>query len=292
MLNPSKMLGKTIVEHISNEIKKPINRVSSLSGGDINDVYLLESKQEKWVIKVNSRQKFPGMFEAEKAGLEELAKNNTINVAQPILTREFEDQSYLLLEHIPPGPKTALFWQNFGQKLAQLHQTSKPQFGLDHDNYIGSIKQYNKKHDSWSDFYIHQRLEPQLEMAVNSGYLKGSLRTFERLYDKMDNLFPQESPALLHGDLWSGNFLCGENETPWLIDPAVYYGHREMDIGMMHLFGGFDQSLFDVYNTITPLESGWQERIPLTQLYPLLVHVNLFGEGYVGSVKSILNRFA
>lgn len=286
------MLGKIILENISKEIQKPINQVSPISGGDINDVYLLESGQEKWVIKVNSRQNFPNMFEAEKAGLEELAECSSIKVARPILTGESEEQSYLLLKYISSGPKTALFWQNFGQQLAQLHQTSKPQFGLDHDNYIGSLKQYNKKHDSWSDFYIHQRLEPQLEVAINSGYLKGSLRTFERLYDKMDNLFPQEPSALLHGDLWSGNFLCGENETPWLIDPAVYYGHREMDIGMMHLFGGFDQSLFDVYNNITPLESGWQERIPLTQLYPLLVHVNLFGEGYVGSVKSILNRFA
>lgn len=286
------MLGKIILENISKKIQKPINQVSSLSGGDINDVYLLESGQEKWVLKVNSRQKFPGMFEAEKAGLGELAKNDSIKVAQPILIGESKEQSYLLLDYISQGPKTNSFWENFGEQLAQLHRVSNPQFGLDYDNYIGSLKQYNKQHNSWSDFYIHQRLEPQLEMAINSGFLKGSLRTFERLYDKMDNLFPQEPPALLHGDLWSGNFICGENETPWLIDPATYYGHREMDIGMMHLFGGFDQSLFDVYNNITPLESGWQERIPLTQLYPLLVHVNLFGEGYVGSVKSILNRFA
>ncbi len=285
------MLGKIILENISKEIQKPINQVSPLSGGDINDVYLLESGQEKWVIKVNSRQKFPSMFEAERAGLGELAKSNSIKVARPILTGESEEQSYLLLDYISQGPKTNSFWENFGEQLAQLHRVSNPQFGLDHDNYIGSLKQYNKQHNSWSDFYIHQRLEPQLEMAINSGNLKGSLRTFERLYDKLDNLFPQEPSALLHGDLWSGNFICGKNETPWLIDPAVYYGHREMDIGMMHLFGGFDQSLFDVYNNITPLENGWQERIPLTQLYPLLVHVNLFGEGYVGSLKSILNRF-
>ncbi len=114
---------------------------------------------------------------------------------------------------------------------------------------------------------------------------------FNRLYVQLDNLIPHEVPALIHGDLWSGNYLVDEVGNPVLIDPAVYYGHREMDLGMMHLFGGFASDMFDAYHREFPLEKGWQERIPIHQLYPLLVHVNLFGRGYVGQVESALRPF-
>ncbi len=128
-------------------------------------------------------------------------------------------------------------------------------------------------------------------MAIDKGYLKGFTSKFENLYSKLENLFPVESPSLIHGDLWSGNFIASDNYTPYLIDPAVYYGHREMDIGMSMLFGSFDKQFYEYYNAENPLENRWQERVPLTHLYPFLVHVNLFGEGYVGSVKSVLDKF-
>ena len=126
---------------------------------------------------------------------------------------------------------------------------------------------------------------------MEQGYLIGTSSKFEQLYNKLDGIFPKEQASLLHGDLWSGNFISGEDDTPWLIDPAVYYGHREMDIGMTLLFGGFDQLFYEAYNSSNPLESDWKTRVPLTQLYPLLVHVNLFGESYINQVKSVLNKF-
>jgi protein-ribulosamine 3-kinase len=119
----------------------------------------------------------------------------------------------------------------------------------------------------------------------------GMVFRFERLFHKLDKLFPAEAPALLHGDLWSGNVLCDDHANPVLIDPAVYYGHREMDLAMTRLFGGFDAGLYAAYHAESPLEQGWEERADLCNLYPLMVHVNLFGGGYVAQVEAVLKRF-
>jgi protein-ribulosamine 3-kinase len=114
---------------------------------------------------------------------------------------------------------------------------------------------------------------------------------FERLFHRLDTLFPTEPPALLHGDLWSGNFLCDTQGRPVLIDPAVYYGHREMDLAMTRLFGGSDAALYAAYTDEWPLERGWEERVDLCNLYPLLVHVNLFGGSYITQVEAVLRRY-
>lgn len=285
------MLHKEFINQISSVVESPIEKCVPLSGGDINYVYKISTPTQNWVIKVNNKDSFPGMFKSEFNGLNELYKTNSIRVAKPIMEGEYENKAFLILEYIAQGQKTGRFWEKFGNDLANLHQNTKANFGFKEDNYIGSLKQLNSQHSNWTEFYALQRLEPQLKLAVNSGHLKGHTARFEKLYDKLDNLFPTEPPALLHGDLWSGNFIAGTNDTPFLIDPAIYYGHREMDIGMMHLFGGFDPILFENYNDVNPLEQDWQKRLPLTQLYPLMVHVNLFGEGYVNSVKSVLQKF-
>ena len=273
--------------------KFSINRVleiSPLSGGDINDAFLIETDQGFLVAKCNSANRFPGMFEAESNGLQLLRKGG-FKTPEVMTLVEEEGFSFLILEYLKSENATPSFWEKFGNQLVQQHQQTQDTFGLDHDNYMGSLVQYNERCSDWSEFFITQRLEPQLKMAYDEGYFKGQAQRWNSFMSRLENLVPQEKPALVHGDLWSGNFICGENQTPVLIDPATHYGHREADISMMHLFGGFDTSLFETYNQQFALENGWRQRMDIHNLYPLLVHVNLFGGSYAQQVRSILKRF-
>ncbi len=282
------MLNADFLEELSENLNTKICSHKPLSGGDINAVYLLESEKGKYVVKVNDAQRFPCMFEKEARGLRALSKPQVIDVPEVIHVGEFNNSSYLILEHKTPGKKTADFWQNFGRQLAKLHQQSAPQFGFAENNYIGSLLQYNTPEDNATDFYINQRLKPQFKLASENGYL---FTKIDRFYDKISQLIPQEKPSLIHGDLWSGNYLVNAEGAPCLIDPATAFAPREIDIAVMHLFGGFDPAVFKSYNAEFPFAEGWQERIKLWQLYHILVHVNLFGGGYYTSAKNIISSF-
>jgi len=262
-----------------------------LSGGDINDVFKIQTNLGNYCIKQNNREQFPEMLKQEADGLKELSKS-LFRTPEIIVTFEDGNHQYLCLEFIESGNKSHDFWNIFGEKLAGLHQISSDQFGFIHDNYIGSLPQSNKQHSTWSDFYAQERILTQVQLAYDKNRLDfDSVKRAENLCLQLNDLFPNEPPALLHGDLWSGNYMVDVKGSPVLIDPAVYYGHREMDLGMMKLFGGFDEEVFKTYDERFPLEKGWQKRIPLTQLYPLLVHVNLFGGGYANSVENTLKAF-
>lgn len=240
-----------------------------LGGGSINDAYRLESDAGRFFVKTNSADRYPSMFEAEADGLMRLREAGPLHVPEVIAHGEDHDDSYLLLEWVEGGPRSATFWADFGRGLAELHRHSAKHFGLERDNYIGSLKQVNTLAADWSSFFIHQRLEPQLKMARDRKRVEAGMAfRFERLFHQLDKLFPGEPPALLHGDLWSGNFLCDPEGRPVLIDPAVYYGHREMDIAMTKLFGGSDTELYAAYQAEWPLEQGWEERVDLCNLYP------------------------
>ena len=160
--------------------------------------------------------------------------------------------------------------------------------GLEKDNFIGSLPQYNYHCRSAADFYIEQRLQPQFTMAGQRGFVFDNLNA---CYRNMRDEIPNEASSLIHGDLWGGNFMVNEQGLPCLIDPAVAYASREQDIAMMHLFGGFDTQLFEIYNEEFPLQQGWKDRLPLFQLYYLLVHLNLFGDSYYQSVKRIVDKY-
>jgi fructosamine-3-kinase len=199
----------------------------------------------------------------------------------------------LVTEFIQKGNPSKNFWQAFAQKLADLHKHSNPQFGLSTNNYIGSLYQQNNFCNSWSEFYATQKILPLVQLAFNQNKLsKPDLRLAENLCKHLYNLFPQEKPALIHGDLWSGNFMSDENGMPVIYDPAVYYGNREMDIAMSLLFGGFDKTFYDFYNEEFPLRKNWKERVQLCQLYPLLVHLNLFGGSYYNSVMNVCKLYS
>lgn len=278
-----------VLQKIFKENQMNYKKSEALSGGDINEVYLVEGSSGRFVVKLNSAQRYPWMFEAEKTGLEKLAATGVIDVPKPVVTGKTQDFAYLILEYKNQGNRAANFWQKFGEQMASLHQTTSEYFGLEKDNYIGSLPQYNNSRKTAAEFYIEMRLHPQIKMAEERGF---QLDVSESFYRHCEEIIPLEKPALIHGDLWNGNYLVNAEGLPCLIDPAVAFGSREMDLGMMKLFGGFDDKLFHTYNEIFPLESGWEKRIPLWQLYYLLVHLNIFGAGYKSQVISILRKYS
>jgi len=263
-----------------------------LSGGSINEAFLLETNSGNYFLKYNHASAYPGMFEQEALGLELLLEAGEIRVPEVITSGESGNYSFLLLEYLDAAGKRSDFWATFGRRLAALHRHSAETFGLDHNNYIGSLKQYNNQHQLWTDFFREERLLVQIEMAGKSGLMSSNMRqAFENLFKRLDEIFPKEPPSLIHGDLWSGNYMVDEKGEACIIDPAVYFGFREMDIGMSRLFGVFGNEFYEAYDEAWPMAPGWRERIEICNLYPLMVHVNLFGAGYLGSVESILRRF-
>lgn len=264
-----------------------------VSGGDINAVYsVFNARNEQSIIKINAFSAFPQMLEKEANGLNELRKNKHLQIPNVHSHGKVEGLQYLILSHIEEDIVDSTFWEKFGEGLAAQHQISSPTFGLKEDNYIGSLPQSNQLQRSWHEFIVNERFIPQIKLALDQKKINtAEAKKIERIYSEVDNIWPREEPALLHGDLWSGNYIKGTSNQPFLIDPAVYYGHREMDLGMMHLFGGFENLLYETYNNFYPLEIGWKDRIKFNQLYPLLVHLNLFGRAYLNQINGIVNRF-
>lgn len=272
----------------------PIQAAFRMSGGDINEARRLETSDGRFFLKMNDAAQAHEMFAAEAKGLNLLASTRTLRIPQVIgfSQPEADKTGFLLLEFIETGNRRPDFWQRLGEDLATLHRTRHQQFGLDFDNFIGLLPQANVSYHSWTNFYIHQRLAPQVTLAESSNRLNTTdLQQFEKLYQKLHHIIPEEAPSLIHGDLWNGNFLADENGAPVLIDPAVCFASREMDVAMSLLFGGFDETFYQAYRYAYPLLPGWEERMELYQLYYLLVHVNLFGGGYAQSVRQILRKF-
>ena len=279
---------KNILQNIALQNDLKLTEASALAGGDINEVFLLKFEERELVVKINSAEDFPGMFDAEAKGLQLLRDSKSFIVPEVFRVGEIGNYSYLMMEYLGHGQKSLDFWENFGQNLAKLHKVTNTNFGLDHDNYIGSLPQSNKISTSASQFYIEQRLQPQFKKAVDNGF---NFNELDRFYKNIYQEIPEEKPALIHGDLWSGNYLTTCNGNPALIDPAIAFAPREMDIAMMKLFGGFSEDVYEIYNSVFPLEIGWEDRVSIWQLYYLLVHLNLFGSNYLGSVKAILSKF-
>lgn len=283
-----------LAERLSDHLERfvDIERFTPIGGGSINDAYRLDSSHGPFFVKVNSWDRFPGVFEAEANGLQRLKASGALRVPAVIAYGEDHDDSYLLLEWVSQGERSFRFWDSLGRGVAALHRTRSDRFGLERNNYIGTLKQENGWKDTWHDFYIAHRLAPQLRTAVDRGRLgSGDELRAERLFRALPNLYPQEAPALLHGDLWNGNVIGARDGAAVLVDPAVYYGHREMDIAMSQLFGGFDAAFLTAYEEANPLAAGWHDRLDLWQLYPLLVHLNLFGGDYREQVVGILKRY-
>ena len=268
-------------------IENDINHFSKISGGCINDCYRLDSNQKQYFIKINSNF---NPFIEEKKGLKLLESTNTFTIPKVYKSGVEKKIAFLLMEFIDSKIPSDDFWISFGNKLAKMHSHSNKYFGLDHNNYVGSLFQENTLYDDGIEFFINCRLLPQIRLlSISSG--NQLFKHFDKLFSKLNEILPNEKPALIHGDLWNGNFLVDNFGAPALVDPAVYFGSREIDVAMSKLFGGFSNQFYESYNEEFPLEKDWQSRVDIWNLYPLLVHANLFGDSYLNQVNFILKKF-
>lgn len=288
------MISQALRERIEAVLGQSVRSLSRVSGGDINDAFELGLSDGRSVfLKTNARAPRT-MFAAEARGLEFLRQARALRIPELLsVSAADEGPPFLLLEFIRSASARPGFDEQLGRGLAALHRSGAPSFGFSESNFIGRLVQENRPRSSWAEFYRTQRLEPQLRAAVAAGHASAALcRRFEQLFAKLPELVGEpEGPARLHGDLWGGNLHVDEQGAPVLIDPAVYGGHREMDLAMMRLFGGFSERVFAAYAEAYPLSNGHRERVPLCQMYPLLVHVNLFGASYLGSLERALSAY-
>ncbi len=285
---------------VKHYIEKELNKKLSIEGfglwqlvggGSINTTYKLSFSNTAFFVKINTIDVFKNGFREEVKGIEFL-KQHKVQTPSIIFSGKLREAIFLVLNWIDEGDRTTSFWENLAQQLAKLHSGKNVKFGLSHTNYMGSLPQKNTFCTNFSQFFIENRLQPQLQIAKDKGILPVDIALkFERLFKNLSEIFPTEKPAALHGDLWSGNFMCNKNRQAVFIDPAVYYGHREVDLSMSTLFGGFSEKFYNTYQEIYPLEPGFAKRKDIYNLYPLLIHLNLFGTSYLGSIKRILLPF-
>jgi fructosamine-3-kinase len=289
------MISKKKIENqIEEKLNKKIKSFTSISGGCISNAYRITSADGlDYFLKFNPST-LMNMFSKEANGINELAKANAIRVPKVLSFNE----DFILLEFISSGNRKRNFFEEFGRSLAELHKFTSESFGFFEDNYIGSNPQKNipteNEKQNWINFYFNKRILYQLELAEKLGNSTSELRYLvSKLEEKIEEIIFNnlEKPSLLHGDLWSGNYMVDENGSAVLIDPAVYYGNREADLGMTRLFGGFGSEFYKSYNEAYPLPDGYDYRERIYMLYHVLNHLNLFGGGYYSQAISLIKFY-
>ncbi len=260
-----------------------------IGGGCINSTEMLDGGDRRFFLKLNEPSRLH-MFEAEAAGLAEIARSGAVRVPAPVCWGVDDQHSYLVLEYLALGPAGANAAEKFGAALARMHQVYGREFGWHRDNTIGTTPQINTPSSDWAEFWGGRRLRPQFELAARRGHTGKLQADAERLLMQLPALFADHKPkpSLLHGDLWAGNFAADEHAEPVIFDPAVYFGDRETDLAMTELFGGFPTRFYDTYREALPLASGYTERKQLYNLYHVLNHLNLFGGGYLEQAQRML----
>jgi protein-ribulosamine 3-kinase len=287
------ILEEKIKAKIEGKLGENILSITSLSGGCISNAYRITTQDKtNYFLKYNSAFS-NDMFIKEANGLKELIKSKAIRIPEVL---EF-GKDYILLEYINSGNRKKNFSEEFGQQFANMHKNTSESFGYFEDNYIGSNIQKNipdeQEKVDWVSFYFNKRILFQLQLAEKFGNATEELRRgISKLEDRINQIITTgDKPSLLHGDLWSGNYMIDENGSAVLIDPAVYYGHREADLGMTKLFGGFGAEFYEAYNESFPLEDGYEYRENIYKLYHVLNHLNLFGGGYYSQAMSLIKYY-
>lgn len=279
---------------LADAVGAPARATRPVGGGSINRAARVELADGRVIFVKHHPDAPPGAFAAEAAGLRWLGEAGALRVPAVLGVGEDAAARFLALEWIAPAAPAAGAGERFGRDLARLHRFGAPAFGWHADNVIGPLPQANGPCDAWPDFLAERRLLPMARLARERGGIgdAGVVR-IEALAARLPDLCgPPEPPARLHGDLWAGNALLGAEGGPVVIDPAVHGGHREMDLAMMRLFGGFPDAAFAAYAEEHPLAPGHEDRVELCQLYPLLVHAALFGGGYGASAERVARRYA
>lgn len=279
------------IEAILQQLEFQNAHIKSVNGGDINEAFCINADGRRYFLKLNEAR-FSGLFEKEFHGLAELRANSDFIIPNPLRCGIIGRKQYLLLEWIDEGIAHNDSWLIFGRQLAAMHMKKQHYFGFYENNFLATWPQNNEQCASWGKFYINFRVKPLVKQLFDDGkFDKSYLKHTQILERNIELFFPEEPPSLLHGDLWNGNKLFTKAGMPCIYDPAVYYGHREMDIAMTLLFGGFPPEFYHSYNECYPLTSGWRQRLPVAQLYALLLHAHLFGGHYVQECKKILSVF-
>ena len=282
-------IGEQISTTIGSHFK--IKDTRPISGGCINQTYCIGDGAQHYFVKLNS----PGnlsMFEAEAAGLMEIHQSRTIRVPLPVCYGHDDHAAWLVLEYLDLNVGTRGKASDLGIQLAAMHRTAAKQFGWIRDNTIGQTPQINTASFDWLNFWKMHRLGYQLDLAKANGFNGKLQKLGEQLLVDLDEFFSgvTPSPSLLHGDLWSGNYAYNETGNPVLFDPAVYYGDREADIAMTELFGGFPADFYSAYRYDYPLDSGYNVRKVVYNLYHILNHLNLFGSSYLHQAEQMMER--
>lgn len=268
-----------------------------VGGGCIARALRLETERGTFFLKW-AAGKAGAHFGAEAHGLRTLrGAGSPLRVPEPLAARDAdaEGPGFLLTTWLPTAPASRASWRRLGEGLAALHAHTEPdgRYGLERDNVIGRLPQLNGWMGSWPAFFRERRLLPQIERARAAGRWRPAWDVpAERLLARLDDLVPERPPAsLLHGDFWSGNALALEGGGAGVVDPAVYFGHRETDLAMAELFGGFDPAFHEAYRAAWPLDPGYAARRDVYNLYHLINHLNHFGAGYAGTVEAVLRRY-
>lgn len=278
-------MNKNLIQRIEQEIGESI--LESLSGNS----RIKTASGRVYFLKTGAAS---NIYRCEANGLKELAKTGEIRIAKVVSVGE----DYILTEFIESGSTPAGFQGDFGKALARLHRFRAPAFGFYENNYIGANVQLNiaegEEQNDWVTFYFNKRLSFQYRLAERNGFASENLRKgFLNIENQLSRILEgsEEPPTLLHGDLWAGNYLCDTNGKAVLIDPAVYYGHREADLAMTKVFGGFDHEFYKAYMSEFPLKDGWEQREGIYKLYHILNHLNIFGRSYLPEAEFILKEY-
>lgn len=286
----------SLADMLSEALGSPIEKSRALSGGDIADASLLTTADGKQFVAKRPRMDQPDTTAVEAMMLKYLDKRSSL----PVPTVQFQKKGILVMDYIEHTGVTdhMAAAESVARHVAELHKVRPPKkegpYGFTKETVIGPLPQINTPNTNWCSFFIENRLLSMAQSCLNtSRFDTAFMARIEKLAAQLPDIVPATpDSSLLHGDLWSGNMLINGKHAKAFIDPAISYGHREMDIAFMLLMGGLDASFYEAYNTLYPLEPGFkEERLAVYQLWPLLVHVRLFAGGYVNSVSRILDGF-
>lgn len=279
-------IGNVIARETSTRFK--ITRQRPVGGGCINKAYVVEGDGQSYFVKINARDRLP-MFQAEIAGLLELAEGKAVRVPHPLCAATAGRNSFIAMEYVAFGP--AGHMGTFGRQLAALHRKYATHFGWHMDNTLGETAQINSPSKDWCEFWRAYRLGYQLALAARNGFGGALQKKGARLMAHLDEVLADHhpEPSLLHGDLWCGNVAMGVDGTAVIFDPAIYYGDRETDLAMTELFGGFGTEFYSAYDEAYPLDSGYTVRKTLYNLYHVLNHLNLFGGAYAVQAECMMD---